>query len=42
MGPEYAVTGFANFGSPVAIVKPPSGELTAGVDTFHAAYAEGY
>ena len=36
------ITGFANFGSPVAIVKPPTGDLTAGVDTFHAAYAEGY
>jgi len=42
MGLEYAITGFANFGSPVAIVRPPTGELTAGVDTFHAAYAEGY
>ncbi len=42
MGPEYAITGFANFGSPVAIVKPATGDLTAGVDTFHAAYAEGY
>ncbi len=42
MGPEYAITGFANFGSPVAIMRPPTGDITAGVDTFHAAYAEGY
>ena len=42
MGPEYAITGSANFGSPVAILKPSSGDITAGVDTFHAAYAAGY
>ena len=42
MGPEYAVTGFASFGSPVAILKPATGDITAGVDTFHSAYAEGY
>ena len=42
MGPEYAITGFANFGSPVAVVRPSTGDITAGVDTFHAAHAEGY
>ena len=33
--------GFAGFASPVAIVRGPDGDLRAGVDTFHSAYAEG-
>ena len=41
MGPEYPVTGFANFGSPVAIVRSNTGQLSGGADTFHSAYAEG-
>ena len=41
MGPEYPVTGFANFGSPIAIVKSGSGQLYGGADTFHSAHAEG-
>ena len=42
MGPEYPVTGFANFGSPVVIVKSENGRLSGGADTFHSAHAEGY
>ena len=41
MGQEYPVTGFANFGSPIAIVKSGSGQLYGGADTFHSAHAEG-
>lgn len=33
--------GFASFASPVAISRNKNGELRAGVDTFHTAYAEG-
>ena len=41
MGSAYPVTGFANFGSPVAIVRSNTGQLSGGADTFHSAYAEG-
>lgn len=41
IGDEMAPTGFAPFASPVAIIKGHQGELRAGVDTFHSAYAEG-
>ena len=41
IGEGFAPTGFASFASPVAIVRVGPGELTAGVDTFHSAYAAG-
>ena len=41
MGPEYPATGFANFGSPIAIVRSSTGQLHGGADTFHSAHAEG-
>jgi gamma-glutamyltranspeptidase/glutathione hydrolase len=40
MGEGFVQTGFASFASPVAIVRG-DGELRAGVDTFHSAYAAG-
>ena len=40
MGEGFVQTGFASFASPVAIVRT-DGELRAGVDTFHSAYAAG-
>ena len=40
LGEGFTQTGFAKFASPVAITKNGS-EFRGGVDTFHAAYAEG-
>ena len=41
LGEGFVQTGFASFASPVAIVRDTGGELRAGVDTFHSAYAAG-
>ena len=41
IGEGIVQTGFASFASPVAIVRAGPGDLRAGVDTFHAAYAAG-
>ncbi len=41
IGEGHVQGGFASFASPVAIVRDPDGTFRAGVDTFHAAYAEG-
>ena len=40
LGEGFTQTGFAKFASPVAITKNGS-EFRGGVDTFHAAHAEG-
>jgi len=40
LGEGFTQTGFAKFASPVAITKN-GGEFRGGVDTFHAAHAEG-
>jgi gamma-glutamyltranspeptidase/glutathione hydrolase len=41
IGEGFVQTGFASFASPVAIVRNAPGDLRAGVDTFHSAYAAG-
>ena len=40
LGEGFTQTGFAKFASPVAITRN-GGEFKGGVDTFHAAHAEG-
>ena len=40
LGEGFTQTGFAKFASPIAITKHGN-EFRAGVDTFHAAHAEG-
>lgn len=41
VGSEYPAGWITNFASPTAIVRDSEGNLTAGVDTFHSAHAEG-
>ena len=41
IGENIVQTGFASFASPAAILRNADGSLSAGVDTFHSAYAEG-
>ena len=41
IGEGFVQTGFASFASAIAILRRSAGELTAGVDTFHSAFAAG-
>ncbi len=41
VGRDYPAGRMTSFASPAVIVRDPDGNLTAGVDTFHSAYAEG-
>ena len=41
IGENIVQTGFSSFASPAVILRNDDGSLSAGVDTFHSAYAEG-
>ena len=41
IGDNQVQGGFASFASPVAILRDPDADFSAGVDTFHSAHALG-
>ena len=41
IGDNHVQGGFASFASPVAILRDPDADFSAGVDTFHSAHALG-